>query len=90
MDLFTPGSLFKHCKSLSMSLAALERKISSVAEYMDICGSCVGVFKMITEVRGQFERAGDPLYLSHIHTMATQAKKVQMSTWVSDDEQEED
>ncbi|RGP79088.1 hypothetical protein FLONG3_2770 [Fusarium longipes] len=89
MDLFTPGSLFQHCGSLYMSLAALERKISRVAEYMDICGACVGVYEMVTEVRGQFERAGDPLYLNHIHAMAIQAKKVQMSTWMSDDEQED-
>ncbi|GKU14663.1 unnamed protein product [Fusarium langsethiae] len=89
MDLFTPGSLFQHCESLSMSLATLERKISSVAEYMDVCGSCVGVFELLTEVRAQFGRAGDPLYLHHIRAMATQANKVQMGTWVSDDEKDE-
>ncbi|EKJ74187.1 hypothetical protein NXS19_001410 [Fusarium pseudograminearum] len=90
MDIFTPGSMFKHCESLSMSLSSLERKISSVVEYIDVCGSCVGVFDLLTEVRGQFEKAGDPLYRHHIDTMATQAKKVRMGTFVSDDEKDED
>ncbi|RGP59648.1 hypothetical protein FSPOR_11187 [Fusarium sporotrichioides] len=90
VDLFAPGSLFQHCESLSMSLATLERNISSVAEYMDVCSSCVGVFELLTEVRAQFGRAGDPLYLHHIRAMATQAKKVQMGTWVYDDEKYED
>ncbi|KAM0242729.1 hypothetical protein ACHAPO_001151 [Fusarium lateritium] len=90
MDLFTPGSMYQHCGSLSMSLATLERNISSVAEYMDVCGSCIGVFELLTEVRTQFGRAGDPLYLHHIHTMAKQAKKVQMGAWSSEDEKDED
>lgn len=86
MDLFTPGSLYQHCKSLNMSLAALESKVSNVAEYMDICGSCVGVFELVTEVRSQMQRASDPLYLSHIKALTAQAEKVRMTPWVSDDE----
>jgi hypothetical protein len=90
MDLFTPGSLYQHCGSLNLSLATLEKKISSVAEYMDVCGSCMGVFELLTGVRAQFERAGDPLYLRHIHAMAKQAKKVQMGTWTSEDDKDDD
>lgn len=90
MDLFTPGSMFKHCGSLSMSLSSLERKISSVAAYIDVCGCCFGVFELLTGVRGQLGKAADPLYRHHMDAMATQAKKVQMGIFVSGDEKDGD
>lgn len=87
MGLFTPGGRHQDCTILKMSLTTLEQKVSNVAAFMDICGLCVGVAEMIKEIREQLDRAGDPLYRSHINAMAAHAAKVRM---LSEDGREDD
>ena len=58
--------------------------------YCQLMIECVGVFELLTGVRGQLGKAADPLYRHHMDAMATQAKKVQMGIFVSGDEKDGD
>ncbi|KAF5674041.1 hypothetical protein FHETE_3101 [Fusarium heterosporum] len=89
LDLFTGNSVYQYCQSFSLDLTTLDRKIGSVADYMDVCGWCEGIFEMMDEIRGQLHRAADPLYMNHIQAMKVQASKIMMKPWVSYDDQDE-
>ncbi|KAF4998837.1 hypothetical protein FGRMN_2892 [Fusarium graminum] len=89
LDLFTSNSVYQYCQSFSLDLTTLDRKIGSVADYMDVCGWCEGIFEMMDEIRGQLHRAADPLYMNHIQAMKVQASKIMMKPWVSYDDQDE-
>ncbi|KAM0564031.1 hypothetical protein ACHAPJ_000239 [Fusarium lateritium] len=88
IDLFSPLSIFEFCQSLRLSLRELETKIRAVAEFVDVCGWCSGVFEMVDEIRSQCRRTEDPLYLHHLEALKAQAAKVEMMPWVSDSDQE--
>ncbi|KAM0343307.1 hypothetical protein ACHAPU_008628 [Fusarium lateritium] len=89
LDLFTSNGGNQYCHSLDLDLTTLDRKIGSVADYMDVCGWCEGVFEMMGEIRGQLHKAADPLYMNHIQAMKLQASKIMMKPWVSYDGQDE-
>ncbi|KAJ4272165.1 hypothetical protein NW762_000876 [Fusarium torreyae] len=88
IDLFSPLSIFEFCQSLRLSLSELETKIRAVADFVDVCGWCSGVFEMVDEIRSQCRRTEDPLYLHHLEALKAQAAKVEMVPWVSDSDQE--
>ncbi|KAF4971073.1 hypothetical protein FSARC_2021 [Fusarium sarcochroum] len=90
LELFCYTSVFEFCQSLHLDLKTLEHKISTVAEFIDVCGWCSGVFDMVAEVRGQCRRAEDPLYLNHLEAMKVQAAKIRMMPWAAESDQEEE
>ncbi|KAM0292873.1 hypothetical protein ACHAPQ_006368 [Fusarium lateritium] len=89
LDLFMTGSIYQYCHSLRLDLATLDHKILLVADYIDMCGWCDGVFDTMNEIRCQLHRAVDPLYMSHIQAMEVQASKIRMRPWITDYDQEE-
>ncbi|KIL94645.1 hypothetical protein FAVG1_01576 [Fusarium avenaceum] len=74
LDFFMTGSIYQ---------------IVLVADYIDMCGWCEGVFDTMNEIRCQLLRATDPLYRSHLQAMELQASKIRMRPWVADYDQEE-
>ncbi|WZH39715.1 uncharacterized protein QYS62_000640 [Fusarium acuminatum] len=89
LDFFMTGSIYQYCPSLRLDLATLDHKIVLVADYIDMCGWCEGVFDTMNEIRCQLLRAADPLYMSHIQALEVQASKIRMRPWVTDYDQEE-